>query len=148
MLAGGSLRARADEPRPWQPRLTLLEGQYPQGVDVSGGAWFFSRTRETFAPAVLGDLELGLSGAVVDVGVGVANYRVSTEHLLAFGLEGTAMRSWPGWSLALPPNETLVGGRVFASWYSRPLGACGPSKGSAVSAACPVPLLGCGIGFL
>jgi hypothetical protein len=148
MLAGGSLRARADEPRTWQPRLTLLEGQYPQGVDVSGGAWFLSRTRETFAPAVLGDLELGLSGAVVDVGVGVANYRVSTEHLLAFGLEGTAMRSWPGWSLALPPNETLVGGRVFASYFALrcSLGALWTVEGARAGRV--VPLLGCGIGFL
>jgi hypothetical protein len=153
VAASGALTALAadrapEPPEAWSPRFTLVEGQYPQGVDISGGAWAFLPTTRSFDPGIVGDVELGLSGAAIDLGVGMARHRGSVEHSIAFGLEGTAMRSWPGWSLALATNETLVGARAFASYfaYRCSIGSLWTVEGA--RAGHVVPFIGCGIGVL
>jgi hypothetical protein len=131
------------------PRVTLLEVQYPQGVDVGFGGWAILSPKERTSAGLVGELELGLSGVDAALGAGVVGNRGGdVEDHFSIGIEGVALRSWPGWSLALPADESFVGLRAFgfASILRCSAGVVWslPRTGSVRA----VPLVGCGVGFL
>jgi hypothetical protein len=131
------------------PRFTLLEVQYPQGLGIGAGGWAILSPGSRTSLGLVGELELGLSGVDAALGAGVVGNRGGdVEDHFSIGLEGVAMKSWPGWSLALPADQYLVGVRafVFGSILRCSVGVLWP-----VHRAGPihfVPTIGCGVGFL
>lgn len=131
------------------PRFTLLDVQYPQGIDIGAGGWVILSPERRTSAGMVGELELGLSGVDAALGAGVVGNRGGdVEDHFSMGLEGVAMRSWPGWSLALPADEFLIGVRAFvflsilrcSAGVLWPVDRAGPVRA--------VPLVGCGVGFL
>jgi hypothetical protein len=101
------------------PRFALLELQYPQLVAASGGAWAKLNCTKPVCPGLVGDLEIGLSGATVALGPGVVLNRVTSyENAGSFGVQGTIHRTWPWWSPWLATSTTFVGGEVFAHYFA------------------------------
>ena len=59
------------------PRLTLIELDYPQAVAASVGVWALIPTGRAAEPGFVGDLEAGLSGPKVALGVGATSSRTT-----------------------------------------------------------------------
>jgi hypothetical protein len=127
----------------------LLDIQEPQVAAVGAGLWAILSPAGKTSAGLVGEVEPGLSGVDVALGAGVVgNHGGLVEDYFSFGLEGLAMRSWPGWSAHLPTDESLLGVRAFAFGFAFrlsagvlwPVGRAGPHRA--------VPLGGFAFGFL
>lgn len=142
-----SARARAaDATSPtFAPRITFLEVQYPQGVAASAGTWLRLSNGERRSLGVVGDLGAGLAGLSIAFGPGVAAPDdTSYEKIWSFGLQGTALRTWPWWSPWLATSRTFVGGEVFAAYFAV---RCSIGAMLDVSSGAPFLVGGCGVGL-
>jgi hypothetical protein len=146
---GGVGVARAQEDvSTFFPRFTLLELQYPQGIAVSVGSWLRIIRDRRYLAGLVGDLELGLSGATVAIGPGAsAAENTSYEKAWSFGIQGTIHRTWPWWAPWLPTSATFVGGEIFADYFAFrcSVGALWPLTDRAGSS--PFVVGGCGVGL-
>ena len=132
-------------PSTFVPRLTFIEVQYPQGVAASAGTWFrfFNGDRRTVG--VVGDIGVGLSGVSIAAGPGVSSPdSTEYERIWSFGLQGSALRTWPWWSPWLATSRTFVGGEVFAAYFAV---RCSVGAMVATSDASPFVVGGCGVGL-
>lgn len=143
-----SLLAHAAEPEYSRvfPRFTLLQLQYPQAVAVSAGSWVRLWGSAEQVGGLVGDAELGLSGASVKLGLGASSSEsVNYERGWSFGVQATALRTWPWWSPWLPTSATFAGGELFAafSMYRCSVGAMWAFSAD----ASPRLVGGCGLGL-
>src|SRR5580765_1713764 len=80
------------------PRLTLIELDYPQIVAASVGFWM-TGTGSGPEPGLLVDVQAGLSGPKVALGLGaVSSGATSYEKAYSGGIQAVALRTWSGWS--------------------------------------------------
>jgi hypothetical protein len=96
-----------------------LQLQYPQAVAISVGSWLRFWGTAGQVGGLVGDAEVGLSGASVKLGIGVsAPERTSYEKVWSFGIQASAHRTWPWWSPWLPEATTLAGGEIFVAYFA------------------------------
>lgn len=101
------------------PRLTLIELQYPQGVAVSIGAWARPWRGDGLRPGFVADVEAGLSGASLNLGLGGSTpLNGDVERARTFGVQGVLLRTWPWWSPWLPTSRTYGGVEVFGHAFA------------------------------
>ena len=110
--------ARVDA-SPVFPRFTLIELQYPQGVAVSAGAWVRPQSGARLRPGLVADVEAGLSGASLDLGLGGStSLEAEVEKARSFGVQGVLLRTWPWWSPWLPTSTTYAGVQIFGHAFA------------------------------
>jgi hypothetical protein len=139
--------AHAEEPEYSRlfPRFAL-QLQYPQAVAASVGSWLRFWGNAAQVGGIVGDAELGLSGASIKLGLGVSTSEgASYEKAWSFGIQGTAHRTWPWWSPWLPESTTLGGGEVFVTYFAVRCSA--GAMWSMSSDASPSLVFGCGLGL-
>ena len=130
------------------PRFTLIELNYPQIAAASVGLWALSDSGAATELGLLGDVQAGLSGPKVALGLGlVSSPKTSYEKIYSVGVQAVAHRTWPSWSPFLPTSRTYVGVEAFAHFFALrcSVGAMWPSSSTGGS---PIPSVGCGIGLL
>jgi len=101
------------------PRFTLIELQYPQGVAVSAGAWVRPQGGDGIRPGLVADVEAGLSGASLDLGLGGStSLEAEVEKARSFGVQVVLLRTWPWWSPWLPTSTTYAGVQIFGHAFA------------------------------
>ena len=101
------------------PRFTLIEFQYPQGVAASAGAWARLQRGDGVRPGVVADVEVGLSGAALHLGLGAStSLEAEVEKARSLGVQGVLLRTWPWWSPWLPTSTTYGGVEVFGHAFA------------------------------
>jgi len=131
------------------PRFTLVEVQYPQIVAGSVGIWMLLTTGRVFQVGPVADLEVGLSGPTIALGVGATSAQTtSNEHVSSFGLQGALHRTWPWWDPLLPTSATFAGVELFGHFFAVrcSLGLMWNVAGGQAKSS-PFPVGGCGLGL-
>ena len=131
------------------PRFTLIEADYPQIVAASAGGWLLLETKGAFHTGVVGDLQVGLSGPMIALGVGATSEQTtSNEHATSFGLQGVMHRTWPWWDPVLPTSATFAGAELFGHFFifRCSLGIMWKVGGGQTGPS-PIPMGGCGLGL-
>jgi hypothetical protein len=101
------------------PRFTLIELQYPQGVAASAGTWIWLPNGSRFRPGLVTDVEVGLSGAALNLGLGVSTSPDTRyEAARSLGAQGVLLRTWPWWSPWLPTSTTYGGAEIFGHLFA------------------------------
>jgi hypothetical protein len=130
-------------------RYTFIEVEYPQIVAASVGLWAVLKPMEKRDVGLVGDIDLGISGAELAIGLGARSSGASpVEHAGSFGLQGVALRTWPWWSPVLPTSATFVGAQAFGHFFAFRCSVgvlWNLSKNDGT--ASPLPIGGCGIGL-
>jgi hypothetical protein len=131
------------------PRFTFIELGYPQIAAASVGLWALPAIGGTIEPGLVADVEGGLSGAKVALGVGATSSPTAAyESVFSGGLQAVALRTWPGWSPLLPTSTTYAGVEAFGHFFAFRCSAGVMWRLSAsADGASAIPTAGCGIGL-